>query len=96
MELNSILFPSPSLQFSIEDFEDELIFIPKFEFNTKGEVQNLETTEKFIPCLLLLSKLKGNISKNFMIYFHGNAEDIFYAREIAEKIRLNLDVKQIT
>lgn len=46
----------------------------------------------YIPCLFLESKIKNKISKNFLLYFHGNAEDIFYAREIADRIRNNLSV----
>ena len=89
MDLNGILFPSPNNNFQVEDFEEELIFIPKIKADDSSE-QYEEVVIGYIPCLLLLSKSRNQISKNFMIYFHGNAEDIFYAREIADKIRMNL------
>lgn len=46
----------------------------------------------FIPCLLLQSKTYKKINKNFLIFFHGNAEDIFLARDVADRIRANLSM----
>lgn len=46
-----------------------------------------------IPCLFLQSIKKNLISKNYLLYFHGNAEDIFYARDIADRMRNNLSVR---
>jgi hypothetical protein len=91
MELHSIVFPSPEFSHDIEDHKEELIFIPKI----KSYEDEKEEVLGYIPCLILESKKKNLISKNFMVYFHGNAEDIFYAREIAERIRHNLAVSSI-
>jgi len=30
MELNSLLFPAPTIKYTAEDLEDELMFIPRF------------------------------------------------------------------
>jgi abhydrolase domain-containing protein 17 len=90
MDLNSILFPAPN--FSIElldEFYDELIFIPK----NKNELNNNKDLS-FIPCLFLLSGSK-KINKNFCLHFHGNAEDIFVARDIANNIRESINMNMI-
>ena len=83
MDLNSIIFPSPKFDYCLEGYEKELIFIPK-----KDEKQN-----KFghIPCLLLQGKLNIQ-SKYYLLFFHGNAEDIFIAKDIASKIKNKLYV----
>ena len=74
MEFNSIVFPRPILDFSmLEYYERELIFIPK----SKEEKEH-------IPCLFL--KDHNSKSKNIIIMFHGNAEDIFGARNMADAI----------
>jgi hypothetical protein len=86
MDLNALIFPAPDHELSkVEYFEGELIFIPKDK-----NISNINLEKySFIPCILLLSKMK-TIAKNFCIYFHGNAEDIFLARDVADKIRNNL------
>ena len=78
MDLNGIIFPSPSFEHCVEDFDGELIFIEK-------KIKK-SPRESYIPCLLLQAKLK-QLSRYFLIYFHGNAEDIFIAKYIAEKIK---------
>lgn len=78
MDLNAILFPSPHFEQDIDQFGDELVFIPRDASETNH-----------IPALLLLYKLR-TFSKNFLILFHGNAEDIFAARDIADVLRTNL------
>lgn len=75
MQLNSIIFPAPS--FTIEntlDYEDNLIFIPK----TK--------TNGYIPCFFIPTN-KDTVSAKVLMFFHGNAEDIFGAKEIGERIK---------
>lgn len=130
MELNSVIFPSPSISHDIDQYCEEIIYIPKFKkedlnekstsFSFSSSVKESLDSEKdkekktndksnsfnkyeknidsdsligYIPCLLLQAKKKNLLSRNFMIYFHGNAEDIFFAREIADRIRLNLPVR---
>ena len=84
MELNSILFPSPKFNFERAlEYDDELIFIPKP--NEK---------ESYIPCLFLINAVK-KISEKFLIFFHGNAEDIFGARDICEKLKEKLQMNII-
>ena len=74
MDFNSIVFPRPNLDFSIISlFKDELIFIPKF----KDKVE-------YIPCLFLRDP--KNDTNNFIIMFHGNAEDIFGAKEMGDSL----------
>lgn len=91
MELNSVIFPHPDFIHNIEEFSDELIFIPKI----KDTSSNKNNVIGHIPCLLLQSSKKNQISKNFLIYFHGNAEDIFYAREIGDRLKQNLFINII-
>lgn len=86
MDLNGIIFPSPRFDYSITGYENDLIFIPKC--NSKIQ-QNT-----YIPCLFLQAKLKL-LSKFYLIFFHGNAEDIFIAKDIADKVRDNLYVYSI-
>ena len=83
MDLNGIIFPSPQFDYSIDGYENEIIFIPKMNIE-KG-------INCYIPCLFLQAKLKI-LSKYFLFFFHGNAEDIFIAKDIADKVRDNLYV----
>ena len=77
MDFNGIIFPSPKFDLSLADYENELIFIPK----NNDKQCNLG----YIPCLFLQGKLNIQ-SKYYMLFFHGNAEDIFIAKETAYKI----------
>ena len=85
MELNSILFPAPKFNFDkVSELASDLIFIPK-----------PNETEQYIPCLLLLAVQTTKApSDKFLIFFHGNAEDIFGASDIGDKLRnrLNMNV----
>jgi hypothetical protein len=86
MDFNSLVFPTPSFDYHmIKIYNDELIYIPS----------NDEKENYYIPCLFLKNKISQN-SKNFVIFFHGNAEDIFLSREMAsgllEKINMNIIV----
>jgi hypothetical protein len=78
MDLNGILFPSPNFDQSIDCYENDLIFIEK--------KKRKDAAEEHIPCVLLQAKLKS-LSKYFLVFFHGNAEDIFIAKEIGEKLK---------
>jgi len=115
MDFHNILFPAPSNTISLNDFRDEIIFIPrykedKYSSNNQDETLSIHSSNKstsnsftkenltkskdspknYIPSLLLLTS-NDYISKTFCIYFHGNAEDIFFARELADKIRFCFD-----
>jgi predicted peptidase len=84
MEFNSILFPSPKFDFQTAlQYDGELIFIPKP--NEKNS---------YIPCLFLINAVK-KISEKFLIFFHGNAEDIFGALDICEKLKEKLQMNII-
>jgi predicted peptidase len=84
MELNSILFPAPQYEMNIEEYEESLIYIPK---------NNKENTE-YIPALFLPHR-KLHISRHFLIFFHGNAEDIFLSSDLIAKLRDDLEVNVI-
>jgi hypothetical protein len=99
MELNSILFPAPEYYVqSVEAHEGEIIFIPKkVKINSSNKNDNdspnaSKTCSDYIPCLLLISRPLKKICKNFLLFFHGNAEDIFLARDVADRIRGNLSM----
>lgn len=82
MEFNNIVFPRPKFDYSIiENYEDELIFIPK----SKAKINH-------IPCLFI--REHNYHSKNIIIMFHGNAEDIFGARNMGEALcqKLHMNV----
>ena len=83
MEFNSIVFPRPFCNFDmVTNFEEELIFIPRSKDNPKSH----------IPCIFMKDYISH--SKNIIIMFHGNAEDIFGARLMGEtlvqKLRMNV------
>ena len=83
MDLNGFVFPSPKFDFNIvKQFDDELIYIPTND-------------NKHIPCIFIRDKT-SKLSKNFIIFFHGNAEDVFSARSIGcslyKKIGMNIIV----
>jgi esterase/lipase len=82
MEFNNIVFPRPHFDYSlVESYEDELIFIPK----SKGAMDH-------IPCLFIRDY--NYQSNNIIIMFHGNAEDIFGARNMGEALsqRLHMNI----
>ena len=86
MELNGTVFPSPSFDFrSVNEFKDDLIFIPSRDNNDK--------VKYYIPCLFLRSNNK--LCKNFILFFHGNAEDIFLAQYMAASLWEKLDMNLI-
>ena len=83
MEFNNIVFPRPFCNLNIiPNYEDELLFIPRFGTSPQSHV----------PCILMKEHISH--SKNMIIMFHGNAEDIFGARLMGEtlvqKLRMNV------
>ena len=85
MDLNSIIFPAPTedKKYEIFRFKDELMYIPK-------EISNGKKIH--IPCLLQQSKRKPDSNK-YLLYFHGNAEDIFNSTSNLDILRSSLPVK---
>ncbi len=86
MEFNGFIFPAPSLDYHmIKIYRNELIYIPS----------NDPKESYYIPCLFLKNQKSENF-KNFVIFFHGNAEDIFLSRSMAygllEKLDMNIIV----
>ena len=77
MEINSILFPAPPPNYSISEFGQDLIWIPKQSENFS------------IPCLLLQSE---ELSNKILIFFHGNAEDLKSSYELGDLFRTVLHI----
>ena len=85
MEFNSIVFPRPFFSYNLfSSYQEELIFIPK-------DVPDTESPT-YIPCLFI--REQKNHSKNIILMFHGNAEDIFGARCMGETLvqKLHMNV----
>lgn len=73
MEFNNFVFPSPDFDYHLlEILKEKMIFIPSKD-------------NHYIPCLFLHNE--NQISKNFIIFFHGNAEDMFYSNEMAKVLQ---------
>jgi abhydrolase domain-containing protein 17 len=77
MELNSIIFPAPPPSYSLVDFPEELIWVPK----VPGALA--------IPCLLLKCEEGSN---KIMICFHGNAEDLKLSYDLIDLFRSVLHI----
>ena len=86
MEFNNFIFPSPNFDFELVERFKDLIYIP----SEKGK------EKYYIPCFLLTNKISRS-SKNFVIFFHGNAEDIFLSRMMAEILleTLNMNIVMV-
>lgn len=77
MNFNSFVFPVPKFNINSYRFNrNQLIFIPK-------NIPNHPPS--YIPCLFLHPQ-NLNKTKNFIISFHGNAEDIFSAKIFADAL----------
>ncbi len=92
MDFNFIVFPAPkNTAYLISQYQDDLVFIPKpATYASKNCCSHIPDIT-YIPCLFLPS-LTNVLSKNICIYFHGNAEDIFLARDMADYIRSNISM----
>lgn len=77
MGINGIIFPAPPPKYTLTDFENQLIWVPKQSENTS------------IPCLLLQSETGSN---KIMLYFHGNAEDLKLSFELIDLFRKVLHI----
>ena len=88
MDFNSIVFPHPFFNPRIlSSHKEELIFIPKSSSDSENS-----SNKSYIPCLFIKEHIFH--SKNIIIMFHGNAEDIFGARcmgeTLVQKLRMNV------
>jgi hypothetical protein len=63
----------------------------RVEYRRLSSQEHYKDFKSFVPCIcLLLKPFKNKVSKNFLIMFHGNAEDIFIARELGDLVRERL------
>ncbi len=83
MDLNNLLFPCPKISKDLKH-TNELIYIPKFNLD------GLQVGS--IPCIFIYPMFS---SDNFLIYFHGNAEDIFLAYGLADELKIKLNVSVV-
>jgi len=67
----------------IFSYKKKIIFIPKDE--------KINSAENYIPCLFI----RNNNSKNFIIFFHGNSEDIFSVESMGLYFKSNLNMNII-
>jgi len=87
---NCCIFPVPKYNKMLAQLaynNKKLIFIPKKQQNNSKIID-------YIPCVFMPSEL-GRFSSNFLLFFHGNAEDIFLASTMAEPLRLKLNINVI-
>ena len=79
MNCNFAIFPAPSFNLSaLLYLKNNLFFIPKpYPSNDKEII--------YISCLFF-QKRGNELSPNFLIMFHGNAEDIFDAKFMADEL----------
>ena len=83
MNLNGFVFPCPTFNFYTQQiFNNELIYIPS------------KNPGKKIPCLFIQDK-ENESTKNFLIAFHGNAEDIFTSKSMAVQLHHKLGMNVI-
>lgn len=103
MELNSIIFPSPSNDRIIDltKYQNELLFIPKNKNKEKEIILSKENkdilteSDKYIPCMI--HECRKNVHSNkYLIYFHGNAEDIFNSNYTVDLTRSVLPYNTIS
>lgn len=94
MDFNSIIFPSPSMEriTDLSKYKEELIFIPK----TKTDLKTKEQTKQYIPCMLHECRKKLENSNKYLLYFHGNAEDIFNSNYTVDLTRTVLPYNTIS
>ena len=73
---NFFIFCRPKFDYkSIYERKNKLIFIEK--------ERNKQNPDNFIPCMLY----RNPDSSNFLIFFHGNSEDIFSIEHLALDFR---------
>ena len=86
MDLNSFVFPCPKFDFrKTYNYKDQIIYIP-----TNQQDPNCIK----IPCLFLHNN-NLNKTKNFILAFHGNAEDIFSAKLFGNALYRKTDMNVV-
>ena len=80
----NIILSSPKFEIKkILGFQKKLIFINKIE---KGD-----SIYNYIPCIFI----RNNNSSNYIIFFHGNSEDIFIVENLGLYFKTNLNMNII-
>mmetsp|Transcript_8406 Transcript_8406/g.18856 ORF Transcript_8406/g.18856 Transcript_8406/m.18856 type:complete len:590 (-) Transcript_8406:72-1841(-) len=80
--VSRVLFPTPESSYTVEDFPEELIFIPK-SLNP-----GTASPEDCVPCLCLLSPS----SRFLVLYLHANAEDLGRCYQFCSMLRHQFQV----
>ena len=80
---DTLIYSPPNFDYSkINSYKKQIIYIPK---------SNQNNEENYIPCLFVI---EYNYSANFLIYFHGNGEDIFSCEllgfHISRELKMNI------
>ena len=81
---SNLIFSPQKFDFSkVSNYNKEIIYIEK--------PSNQENKKEYIPCILILF---CELSSNFLIYFHGNAENIFdnelFGFHLARQLKINI------
>jgi len=87
MNLNSLIFPAPNKRknFNLKYYKNHLIFVPKKDKDNKVI---------HIPCYFEEPRTIEGCNK-YILYFHGNAEDIFSSDYIIDILVNNLQYNVI-
>mmetsp|Transcript_43141 Transcript_43141/g.99394 ORF Transcript_43141/g.99394 Transcript_43141/m.99394 type:complete len:572 (-) Transcript_43141:100-1815(-) len=80
--VSRVLFPTPDSSYTVEDFPEELIFIPK-SLNP-----GTASPDDCVPCLCLLSPS----SRFLVLYLHANAEDLGRCYQFCSMLRHQFQV----
>mmetsp|Transcript_73037 Transcript_73037/g.237510 ORF Transcript_73037/g.237510 Transcript_73037/m.237510 type:complete len:557 (+) Transcript_73037:127-1797(+) len=80
--LNRLLFPTPASTYKVDDFPDELIFIPR------SLSADDAPPKECVPCLLLQSPS----ARFIVLYLHSNAEDLGRSYAFCSVLRAQFQV----
>lgn len=100
--------PQSSYDYNVRERLDEpgdLIFIPKYKKLSSNKSFSSEESkldspvrrqekklEGYIPCLYLPYIVDGRYSNSLLIYYHGNAEDVFLSYDLLRNLKKELKV----
>lgn len=90
MELNSIIFPAPNSEriSDLSKYKEELFYIPKKEHGSNN-------VTGYIP--VMFHNCRKTVDSNkYLIYFHGNAEDIFNSNYTVDLTRTVLPYNSLS